>query len=68
MHKLKNFFFGSVKWVDISKETYENNDIEIIVDDNGTWLNEKHIVEKLRHKNLPVITNTIQYIKGIDMN
>ena len=68
MHKLKKNFFRSVKWVDISKETYENNDIEIIVDDNGTWLSEKHIVEKLRHKNLPVITNIIQYIKDIDMN
>ena len=44
--------------VDIGKETYENNDIEVIVDGIGTlWLNEKHIEEKLGHKNLPVITN-----------
>ena len=44
--------------VDIGKETYENNDIEVIVDGIGTlWLNEKHIEEKLDHKNLPVITN-----------
>ena len=44
--------------VDISKKTYENNDIEVIVDGIGTlWLNEKHIEEKLGHKNLPVITN-----------
>ena len=43
--------------VDISKETYESN-IEVIVDCVGTlWLNEKHIEEKLGHKNLPVITN-----------
>ena len=44
--------------VDIGKETYENNDIEVIVDGIGTlWLNEKHIEETLGHKNLPVITN-----------
>ena len=44
--------------VDISKKTYENNDTEVIVDGIGTlWLNEKHIEEKLGHKNLPVITN-----------
>ena len=43
------------KMFDIGKE---NNDIEVIVDDIGTlWLNEKHIEEKLGHKNLPVITN-----------
>ena len=46
------------KMVDISKKIYENNDIEVIVDGIGTlWLNEKHIEEKLGHKNLPVITN-----------
>ena len=29
------------KMIDIGKETYENNDIEIIVDGIGTlWLNE----------------------------
>ena len=44
--------------VDIGKETYESNDIEVIVDGIGTlWLNEKHIEEKLGHKNLSVITN-----------
>ena len=46
------------KMVDISKKTYENNDIELIVDSIGMlWLNEKHIEKKLGHKNLPVITN-----------
>ena len=44
--------------VDISKKTCENNNIEVIVDGIGTlWLNEKHIEEKLGHKNLPVIAN-----------
>ena len=46
------------KLVDIGKETYKSNGIKVIVDDIGTlWLNEKHIEEKLGHKNLPVITN-----------
>ena len=42
----------------ITKETWENNGIEVIVDSvNTLWLNEKHIEEKLGHKNLPVISN-----------
>ena len=46
------------KIVDIGKETYENNDIEVIVDGIGMlWLNEKHIEEKFGHKNLPATTN-----------
>ena len=44
--------------VNINKGTYENNNIEAIVDNKGTlWLNEKNIEEKLGHKNLPAITN-----------
>ena len=43
--------------VNITKKTYENNDIEVIVNGIGTlWLNEKHVEGKLGHKNLPVIT------------
>ena len=46
------------KMVNIDKETYEHNNIEAIVDGIGKlWLNEKHIEEKLGHKNLLVITN-----------
>ena len=42
----------------ITKETLENNGIEVIVDSvNALCLNEKNIEEKLGHKNLPVITN-----------
>ena len=42
----------------ITKETLENNGIEVIVDSvNALWLNEKNIEEKLGHKNLPVISN-----------
>ena len=44
--------------VNITKETLENNGIEVIVDSvNALWLNEKHIEEQLGHKNLQVITN-----------
>ena len=46
------------KMVNINKETYENNNIEAIVDGTGMLrLNEKHIERKLGHKNLPFITN-----------
>ena len=42
----------------ITKETLENNGIEVIADSvNTLWLNEKNIEEKLGHKNLPAITN-----------
>ena len=35
------------KMVNIDKETYENNNIEAIVDGIGTlWVNEKYIEEK----------------------
>ena len=54
------------KIVGISKNTYENNDIEVIVDGIGMlWLNEKHIEEKLGHKNLPVITNKYEQVYKI---
>ena len=40
----------------ITKETWENNGIEVIVDSVNT-LTEKHIEEQLGHENLQVITN-----------
>ena len=44
--------------VNITKETYENNDIEIITDNlNRLWLNEKHIDEQLGLKNISSIKN-----------
>ena len=43
--------------VDINKKTYENNDIEVIVNSIAIlWLNEKDVKGTLGHKNLPVIT------------
>ena len=42
----------------ITKETWENNGIKVIVDSvNALWLNEKNIKEELGHKNLLVISN-----------
>ena len=44
--------------IDSTKETLENNDIEVIIDVvNTLWLNEKHIEEQSGHKNLPEITS-----------
>ena len=43
---------------DITKEAFENNDIEVIIDGvNTLWINEKHIEKKFSHKNLPAVTN-----------
>ena len=44
--------------VNITKETYENNEIEVIIDKFGKlWLHEKHIQEQLGLKKLPALTN-----------
>ena len=54
----KKDFLCIYKMVNIIKETFENNDIKVIVDSVDTlWINEKNIEEKLGHKKLPVITN-----------
>ena len=42
----------------ITKETYENNGIEVITDKIGElWLNESHIQKQLRLINFPALTN-----------
>ena len=44
--------------VNITKERYENNGIEVITDEFGKfWLSERHVQEKLGHKNLPARAN-----------
>ena len=44
--------------VNISKETYEANGIEVITDKIGeVWLNERDIQKQLGLKNLPALTN-----------
>ena len=56
--KKLTFFLYMYKMININKETYENNNIEAIINGIDTLsLNEKHIEEKLGNKNLPAITN-----------
>ena len=56
--KKNNVFLISKKMNFITKETDENNNIEVIVDDNDTlWFNEKHIEETLCNIDLIIITN-----------
>ena len=44
--------------VNITKEIYENNGIEVIEDKNGKlWLTERHVQQQLGLKNLPALTN-----------
>ena len=46
------------KMVNITKKTYENNEIEVITDKFGKlWFNEKHVQDQLGIINLPAITN-----------
>ena len=48
--------------VNITKETYEANGIEVIKDNlNNLWLNERHVETQLRLTNLPTLTSN--YIK-----
>ena len=44
--------------INITKKTFENNDIEVIIDGvNALQLNQKHIEENLSYQSLPAITN-----------
>ena len=46
--------------VNITKETYENNGLEVITDKLGELcLNERHVQQKLGLKNLPALTKKI---------
>ena len=56
--------------VNITKETYENNGIEVITNKlGGLWLNERHVQQQLGHKiYLHLQTNTIKNIKNADLN
>ena len=54
----------------ITRETYENNGIEVITDEfDQLWLNERHVQKQLGLKNLPALTNKYdkQY-KKTDLN
>ena len=55
--------------VNFTKEAFENNDIEVIVDSVDTlWLNERHIEKKVIKIYLQLQTNTTKYTKNADMN
>ena len=44
--------------ININKETYENNDIEVIADKvSKLWLNERRVQQQLGLKNLPALPN-----------
>ena len=44
--------------VNITKEMYENNGIEVITYNlNTLWLNQRHVQKQLGHKNLSAVTN-----------
>ena len=44
--------------IDVTKKTFENKGIEVIVDSvNTLWLNEENIEKKLGLKSLTVVTN-----------
>ena len=44
--------------INITKETLENNNIEVITDSiNVLWLNERHVEKQLGPKKLPAITS-----------
>ena len=44
--------------VNVTKETYKANCIEVITEKLGElWLNKIHLQQQLGHKNLPALTN-----------
>ena len=44
--------------VNVTKETYEANVIEVITDEfSNLWLNERHVQKQLGHKNIVMLTN-----------
>ena len=54
--------------VNITKEKYENNGIEVITDKFGElWLNERHVQQQLEVKNLPAL-NAVKNTKNANMN
>ena len=56
------FFLCMYKMVNITKKTYENNEIEVITDRfSKLWVNERHVQKQLGLKNLSALTN--KYVK-----
>ena len=50
-NKKNSFFWCIYKMVNITKEMYEHNGIEVITDNlNILWLNERYVQQQLGHK------------------
>ena len=43
--------------VNTTNESWEKNDVEVIIFNGKKWLNEKHIEQELKHSNLREITS-----------
>ena len=56
--------------VNITKERYESNSIEVITDNlNTLWPNERHVQKQLGHKNLREVTDKYnENIKNAEIN
>ena len=49
--------------VNITNETYENNNIEVIIDEfDKLWLSEKYVEQQLGHRNLRTVTSKYEQI------
>ena len=69
--KYKKKFLSFLCMKGVTKETYENNGIEVITDEfDQLLLNERHVQKQLGLKNLPVLINTYdkEYKKKTDLN
>ena len=42
--------------LNITKETWEKNGLEVIIFNGKKWVNEKHIEQELKHSNFREIT------------
>ena len=45
--------------IEITKETWERNGVEVIVFNGKKWLNETNMKDQLKHSNVAVVT--LQY-------
>ena len=61
MHRLRKyiFLFCVYKIVEITKDIWEENGVEVIVFNGKQWLNETNIKDQLKHSNLAALT--LQY-------
>ena len=60
MHRLKKkIYFVMYKLTRISRETWRENGVEVIVFNDKKWLNETNIKKQLGHANLAAVT--LQY-------